>query len=303
MKRKKLTNDRVAAFTNDPANKQTPVVRTGTTTAPTSNHSRRKPRHPEDKIHDFVDKHFGTFIYKETLEFAAENLCEAGVEPADLFDANTGAVTEKGLEIISEAVEDAWDRYLDLCKDTYNEPVFRLPELLSDRTVLDFLMAKAAAQPWMERARAEHRKAATVSVEETDQEAPAPRPGLLASEPTDDLQSQFWLAKGVVRYPDPEGGASWADHSSYHVIEAGSAEQASEKVMQEFCPEAYEDGGGDDARGEWGVMHDAQDGPEVRAFYLGETSAAVDVGCGFAVLWAKPVTAVEYGVLKKWLSK
>ena len=104
-----------------------------------------------------------------------------------------------------------------------------------------------------------------------------------------------WLAKTVIRHPDPEGGASWADHHAYYTVEASNVKQARYRVMRAHCPEAYEGGG------KWSYMHFAQDEPPQRAFYLGEDSAAVDVGCGYAVLWVKPVPPEEYNVLKKWL--
>jgi hypothetical protein len=65
--------------------------------------------------------------------------------------------------------------------------------------------------------------------------------------------------------------------------------------MREHCTEAYEGGG------KWGDMTIANDKPDLRAFYLGEDSAAVNVGCGYAILWVKPVPAEEYSILTKWL--
>lgn len=336
---KHKNNGRVAAFKRDKktSHKGFNPIRTelvppsklempGTST----NSKRSESMLPEAKIRDFVKKHFRNGIYMEMADFAAENLCEANVEPASLFDANTGAVTDSGLDLIREAVAAAWPYYVDICQDTCPVQVFQLSEFLSDRTVLDFLMANAVKrlgrlkdgqrisrqqppkkvlverivedQTMKQLSTKAPRRPRTVLLEEAYQPDTAPRSKLLASKPVGDLQSQFWLAKGIVHYPDHEAGASWADHCSYYLLEAGSAELAAELAMRELCPAAYDDVGGDDAPGGWGVMGGAQDGPAIRAFYLGDASAAVDVGCGFAVAWTKSVTTVEYEVLKKWLS-
>ena len=106
-----------------------------------------------------------------------------------------------------------------------------------------------------------------------------------------------WLAKTVIRHPDPAGGASWVDHEEYYPIEAENAKQARHLAMRAHCPDAYE------GNGKWGYMHFGQEKPVLRAFYLSDESAVVDVGCGYAIVWVKPVPAEEYSILKKWLCR
>ncbi len=103
-----------------------------------------------------------------------------------------------------------------------------------------------------------------------------------------------WLAKAITRHPDPEGGASWVDYYRYFTVEASDEETAYEQALIDHCPDEDEDC-------QWGEMVVENDAPPLRACYLGQDSAPVDVGCGFAILWVKPVPADEYAILDKWL--
>jgi len=106
-----------------------------------------------------------------------------------------------------------------------------------------------------------------------------------------------WLAKAVTQHPDPDGGGSSADFYQYYLVEASNEEQARDQAMGEHCEEAFDD---DDA-GEWGYLDVRADAPPIRCFRLSESSAPVDAGCCFGIVWVKQVPRDEYEVLKKWL--
>ena len=73
-------------------------------------------------------------------------------------------MTKKGVETITAAVEEGWHKWLDLGRDGFYEAVELLPSLLSDRAVLDFLMAQAAQRDDLKKPQAERQPAAVTTV-------------------------------------------------------------------------------------------------------------------------------------------
>ncbi len=167
-------NGQVAAIKSDKTTKHSPVTTTGTTTAPTSKpevreinnttkRNRSKSKHPWSIIRHGLQTAFGGGIYIDTMEFALENLHEAGVEAASLFDAKTGEVTEKGLEAIMAAVEEGWEKTVDLAADDNYGTVPELGHLLSDRAVFDCIWANLVERGYIKKPQAERQAVATKS--------------------------------------------------------------------------------------------------------------------------------------------
>jgi len=121
---------------------QQPAPQSATCNAASQN---LKPaQHVQERIEEFINQQFHNGIYWDTLEQAVANLYEAGFNSDVLFDATTGKPTEQGEANIATSVEDASDKYLDLARDGFYETEQMLSLLLSDRAVLNFLMAQAA---------------------------------------------------------------------------------------------------------------------------------------------------------------
>ena len=106
-----------------------------------ASHNHQHTQHPWNTIATTVETSFGISIYTETLEFAREHLSEEGQDASSLFNPKTGEPTKKGLELIEAAVEEGWQRTLNIAEqDNYDsKPV--LTSLLSDRAVFDYITA------------------------------------------------------------------------------------------------------------------------------------------------------------------
>jgi len=109
---------------------------------------RRKLKTPLEIINPIIESECHNGIYNEALSDAAKKLYDAGVKPASLRDAKTGAVTKVGREIMAAALKRAWEEQLEVASDSFiTKPTLDTLEcILSHRDLLEFLLGQAVEE-------------------------------------------------------------------------------------------------------------------------------------------------------------